>query len=776
MRKEGNVIYPYSEWSVVEEDFNIENNLRNETVFSLANGYLGMRGSFEEGLADCPGFSHEGNFINGFYESHPIQYGESAYGFAKNSHTMLNIANAKKIKLIIDGEELSLARGKLNNYSRVLDFKSATLTRSFEYTTPNGKSVRVNIRRLVSLTEKHIAAIRYEVTPLDFSGKIEFVTSIDGNVKNLSAGDDPRVGSGLQGRVLSIEEKVIVGNSLALRQKTKTTGFSVACAACHKLNANNYAASTEDSELELAIKYDIDARKGESIVLEKYIAYITYKDCEESRLLEASLKLAAEAQMKGFDHYFEEQKKYMDQFWYRADIEIDGNAALQQGIRFNLFHLLQSAGKDGSTNIAAKGLTGEGYEGHYFWDTEIFVLPFFLYCFPDISRKLLEYRYSILDAARQRARELSHPKGALYPWRTIGGEECSAYFPAGTAQYHINADIAYAIQKYMESTNDYDFLLNYGAEILFETARLWADLGEYIESKGNRFCINTVTGPDEYTAIVNNNCYTNMMAANNMSYAYKVSLLLKDNYPEHYRRISEKIGLEENEPQIWNEAAQRIYFPYHEDKKLYLQDDSFLDKKPWDFENTPIEKYPLLLNFHPLVIYRHQVCKQADLVLALFLLGNRFTDEEKRINYDYYEKITTHDSSLSPCIFSVMASEIGYHQKAYDYFMKTARTDLDDLHGNTANGVHSANMAGAWMCIINGFAGLRAFDGTLQFNPYLPSDWEKYHFKVYHNSCLIDVTVNKEGIRYELLEGDEISIYHKGSNVTLRKGNPVNFN
>lgn len=773
MVRKGTVIYPYSEWSVVEEDFNIENNLRNETIFSLANGYIGMRGNFEEGLPEYPEFYHEGNYINGFYESHPIRYGEIAYGYAQNSHTMLNIANAKKIKLIIDGEELNFTKGKIKSYLRTLDLKDASLTRSFKYTTAKGKSVRINIKRMVSFSEKHIAVIRYEVTPLNFTGKIAFITYIDGNVKNLSAGDDPRVGSGLQGRVLSIEEKVTENNSLALKQKTQNSGLSLACAACHRLEAKNYTAINEESDLEVSLKYNINAQEGEEIVLEKYISYITSRECDESRLIQTASELAIESEKKGLAHYFEEQRKYMEQFWHRADIEIEGNAALQQGIRFNLFHLLQSTGKDGKTNIAAKGLTGEGYEGHYFWDTEIYVLPFFLYSFPDISKKLLEYRYSILDTARQRARQMSHPKGALFPWRTIGGEECSAYYPAGTAQYHINADIAYAIQKYMESTNDEDFLIDCGAEILFETARLWADLGEFIESKGNRFCINTVTGPDEYTAIVNNNCYTNMMAANNMKYAYKISLLLKEKYPEHYKRISEKIGLEESEPDFWNDAAQRIYIPYHEEKKLYLQDDSFLDKKPWDFENTPLEKYPLLLNFHPLVIYRHQVCKQADLVLALFLLGNKFTEEEKRINFDYYEKITTHDSSLSPCIFSVMASEIGYHQKAYNYFMKTARTDLDDFHGNTANGIHSANMAGAWMCIINGFAGLRAFDGNLQFNPYLPTEWKKYHFRIYHNNCLVDVTVNKDGTRYELLEGEEISIYHKDEYVTLRQNNPV---
>lgn len=770
------IIYPYSEWSITEESFDIDNNLRNETMFSLANGTIGMRGNFEEGLKNCPEKSVEGNYINGFYESEPIRYGEIAYGYAQNSQTMLNVANGKKIRLIIGDEELDLTKGKLSDYRRTLDMKEACLARGFVYTTPKGKSLKIHIRRLVSLTEKHIAIIRYEVTPLDFNGRIRFISSVDGDVKNIDAGNDPRVGSGLHGQVLSVKEKFVDPCWIGLRQKTKNTGFSLACAACHKISApGGCSATTAENPLEVGMIYDIDATKGTAIVLEKFISYVTSRECDENRLLADAGERAKSALSKGFDFFCRQQANFMSDFWRRADVEINGDTAMQQGIRVNLFHLLQSTGRDGLTSIASKGLTGEGYEGHYFWDTEIYILPFFLYSFPEISRKLLEYRYSILDSARQRARQMSHPKGALYPWRTIGGEECSAYYPAGTAQYHINADIAYAIRQYMQATQDDDFLVRYGAEMLFETARLWSDLGDFIEGRGNRFCINTVTGPDEYTAIVNNNCYTNMMAAANMQYAFEVYCYLRDQYPEKYKALKEKIGLEDNEPGDWKKAADHIYIPYHEQKKLYLQDDSFLDKAPWDFENTPADKYPLLLHFHPLVIYRHQVCKQADLVLALFLLGRRFSEDEKRINYNYYGKITTHDSSLSPCVFSIMASELGYCRKAWQYFMSTARTDLDDLHGNTANGIHSANMAGAWMCIVNGFAGLRTFDGELAFDPYLPEGWQSYRFKIFFRNRLIDVKVEKELTCYEILEGEAIHIRHGGTAFCLEPGRPVSL-
>ncbi|HLY28987.1 MAG TPA: glycosyl hydrolase family 65 protein, partial [Aggregatilineales bacterium] len=456
----------------------------------------------------------------------------------------------------------------------------------------------------------------------------------------------------------------------------------------------------------------------------------------------------------------------------RTDVDIVGDPATQQGVRFNMFHLLQSAGRDGRTNIAAKGLTGEGYEGHYFWDTETYIIPFFLYNNPNISRSLLEYRYRILDKARNRARQMSHPKGALFPWRTINGDECSAYFPAGTAQYHIDADVAFAIKRYHEATGDDAFLIEYGAEILFETARLWVSLGAYIEGKGKAFCINCVTGPDEYSALVDNNCYTNLMARENLNYACHIAAWMQKAAPEAYRQLVKRIGLEEHEIAEWQRAADAMYIPYDENLHIYKQDDNFLNKAAWDFANTPPENYPLLIHYHPLVIYRHQVCKQADFVLALYLLSHKFTLDEKKRNYDYYEKVTTHDSSLSTCIFSIVGSEIGYHDKAYQYFVGTARMDLDDFHGNVKDGIHAANMAGTWLSLVNGFAGMRAHDDVLGFNPYLPGGWQSYSFKVTYRGCLLKVSINKDGAIYELLHGEALTLQHKDQPLTLSKAEP----
>jgi alpha,alpha-trehalose phosphorylase len=422
-------------------------------------------------------------------------------------------------------------------------------------------------------------------------------------------------------------------------------------------------------------------------------------------------------------------------------------------------------GRDGRTNIAAKGVTGEGYEGHYFWDTEIYVFPFFLFSKPEIARALLQYRYTILPKARERARQMGHERGALYPWRTIAGEECSAYFPAGTAQYHINADIAYSIRLYLLATGDFDFIAQQGAEIVLDTARIWTGIGSY--DRQQRFCINAVTGPDEYTAIVNNNYYTNAMARMHMAFAADVAERLRAERPADYARVAGAIGLDDAEIAAWRAASSAMRLPYDEALGIHEQDDSFLSKKPWDFASTPKENYPLLLHYHPLVIYRHQVCKQADVVLALLLLSSEFSLDDKRRDFDFYERVTTHDSSLSSCIFSMVASEVGYHDKAYAYFMETARLDLDNTHGNTEYGVHTAAMAGTWLGVAYGFAGMRLDGAGLRFAPVLPQKWRGYRFKAHVHGALLEVEVDGGGASYRLLQGDSLRFSHRGREVSL---------
>ncbi|MDB5935765.1 MAG: family 65 glycosyl hydrolase [Massilia sp.] len=755
-------------WSITETGFDTASHFLNETLFALGNGYVGLRGSHEDGYTGPAGTSLDGSYLNGFYESEPIVYPETAFGLAKTNQFMLNVPNAKGICLMLGDERFDLLAGTLSNYRRSLDFRTGVLERSLEWTAPSGKQVAIRSRRLVCFAHKHLFAIEYEVTPLNFSGPVTLLSSVDGAVSNQEAGDDPRVGSAVSGPALQMVAVEQEGSFAAITQRTHNSGFTLVSAIDSDIAGAPSQAYREGQAV--GQRFLVDAVTAQPVRLTKFGVYFSSRDYAEGELMALAKAALAQARRDGFDALCAAQQAYLADFWASADVEIAGDAALQQGIRFNQFHLLQSVGRDGKTNIAAKGVTGEGYEGHYFWDTEIYIFPFFLYSKPEIARKLLEYRYAGLAKARDRARQMSHASGALYPWRTIAGDECSAYFPAGTAQYHINADIAYSIKLYFEATGDLDYMAEAGAEIVLETARIWIGVGSY--DRAGRFCINEVTGPDEYTALVNNNYYTNAMAQMHLRFAAGIVDTLGRERPADLARIAGAIGLSTEEVAEWGRADSMMALPYDTALGIHAQDDSFLSKKKWDFAATPKENYPLLLNYHPLVIYRHQVCKQADVVLALLLLSDRFTLEDKRRDFDYYEAVTTHDSSLSSCIFSIIASEVGYHDKAYDYFMETARLDLDDTHGNTHYGVHTAAMAGTWMGVAYGFAGMRVTDGALRFAPTLPSRWTHYQFKIHLRGALLQVRIDAGAAEYTLLDGESIGFHHAGVPVTLDRAAP----
>lgn len=740
-------------WRIRERGLDPARRFLHETLFTLGNGYIGMRGTPEEGQgADA---SLEGSYLNGFYDTEPIHYPENAYGLARTNEFMLNVPNAKRVTVLVDGEAFGLDTGTVLAYERELDFRGGVLARSVDWESASGKRLRIASRRLVCLQRKHVAALEVSVTPLNFSGALRIVSSIDADVGNLQAGDDPRVGSTISGPSLLPVACEVGASELLLLQRTRNSGFLLATATDSLLDRVERVETLESGHA-----FAVQAHQDQAVVLRKFIVYASSRDVDESRVADHARAELASARAAGFEALVREQADWLAGFWNEAEVAIDGDDALQQGVRFNQFHLLQSVGRDGRTNIAAKGVTGEGYEGHYFWDTEIYVFPFFLYSRPEIARALLQYRYNGLPKARERARQMAHEKGALYPWRTIAGEECSAYYPAGTAQYHINADVAYSIRLYLLATGDFDFMAQCGVEIVLETARIWLGLGSY--DRQRRFCINEVTGPDEYTALVNNNYYTNAMARMHMTFAADVAERLRAERPQEYARVAAAIGLDEVEIAALRAAGAAMHLPYDEELGIHEQDDSFLSKKRWDFANTPQENYPLLLHYHPLVIYRHQVCKQADVVLALLLLSKQFTLEDKRRDFDYYEAVTTHDSSLSSCIFSIVASEVGYHDKAYAYFMETARLDLDNTHANTEYGVHTAAMAGTWLGVAYGFGGMRLDEDGLRFAPTLPARWTGYRFKLHVHGALLEVAVDGGGADYRLLKGERLALAHHG--------------
>lgn len=768
-------VYPYREWSIDEDAYLEESNQRSESIFALGNGYIGLRGNFEEGYHGSCGSSVTGSYLNGFFDSEPIVYPEGAYGYPSRNQAMLNVTDVKMMELSIEGHTFQLNSGQLHQYSRRLDMRNGILHRQVEWESPAGHRVAIHIRRIVTLQHKHLAAIDYTVQALNFSGVLTFTSSIDGKIQRPEVTDDPRLGSGSREPSLLLES---TGHEqersfLWMKQRTRNTQFALLTGVSHKLaSTSGYERVVHLEEQKLSMQFMVPVESGGTVSLTKYISYHTSKDYQESELFGRCSEMLRMAEQSGYEALAQEQRAYLDHFWAYTDVEIHGDLALQQGIRFNAFQLLQSVGRDGVTNIGAKGLTGEGYEGHYFWDTEMYILPFFTFTQPEISRKLLEFRYATLDKARERAAVMSQ-KGALYPWRTIDGAENSAYFPAGTAQMHINADIAYAIKQYVLATGDHEFLVTKGAEILFETSRFWVDLGHYNSVREGAFCIDAVTGPDEYTAIVNNNAYTNLMVQDQLYYAHEIAGQLRKQYPEHYERLRSRMGLTETEIEGWLEAAEKMFVPFDEGLGIYAQDDTFLTKRKWDFEHTPADKYPLLLHYHPLVIYRHQVLKQADLVMAMFLLGDQFSLADKIRNYKYYEPLTTHDSSLSPCIHSIMSAEIGDLAGAYSYFDRTVRMDLDDINHNVKDGLHTAAMAGSWLSIVNGFGGIRLRGGMLSFNPSLPAKWDGYRFKITSDGKLLDIFVSNTKVIYTLLEGDEIELLHRGTLVQVSAKEPL---
>ena len=751
--------FAYEPWTVTEEGFDPKNLRENESAFALANGFIGLRGNLEEQSA-AGAESIQGSFLNGVFDSEPIVYGEKAYGYAKNHETICNVMDAKSLVLFADGERLDLGVSDVRAHQRVLDMRAGVLRRSFQWHTKSGAVLEIEMTRLVSLSRQELAASRLDVKCITGTCALLLSSAIVPAVIAEGDPNDPRNAAG-KDRSLINGRTAADGARIAKEQKTKNSGYTIVCAAEHRgiVGASCVSGNSVCWEAERKLA------AGESLRLDKSICYAAARFDEEPALWEKTLELCSGA--PDFDTLLKEQRETLDGFWSGAGLDIQGDDALLQGLRFNLFHIYQSAGRDGKRNIAAKGLTGEGYEGHTFWDTEAYILPVFIHTDPALARKLLEYRYAILPNARARARELGHPRGALYAWRTIDGEECSAYFPAGTAQYHINGDIAHAVCEYVDATEDLDFLAACGAEILVETARLYYDLGFFSAEKGGRFVLNCVTGPDEYNVMVNNNVYTNCVAEENFRSACEAMEVLKAERPADYARICGTTGFEQAEAADWLRAADSMYYPPARDG-IYPQDDGFLDRKPWPLDTIPAENHPLLIHYHGLTIYRHMVCKQADLILAMTQYGERWTMEEKKKNFAFYDSVTTHDSSLSMAVFSILANEIGEIQTGYDYFMSSARLDLDDMHHNTKDGLHMANMAGTWTGLVRGFGGMRAAKGELRFAPVCPSQWQGYSFSVGYRGRNIRVSVNRDGAEYKLLSGEPLTIYSYGKPVHLQ--------
>jgi alpha,alpha-trehalose phosphorylase len=771
--------YPADEWNIIEKGFHPEFLAQLETMLALGNGYLGMRGCPEEGGPTA----ENGTFINGFYETRPIVYGEEAYGFAKTGQTIVNVTDSKLIKLFVDDEPFWLPTARCVRYDRRLNMQSGTLDREILWETPAGTQVLISSRRLVSFVHRHVAAISYQVTLLNAEAPVVLASEMVANQPNASVpADDPRLPRALAGRVLHPHASYARDSRIVLCHATDKSRLILTCATDHALEtACPYASKVVHTEDFGQVAFTLAAQPGAPIHLTKYMVYHTSPTASPEELCGRAEWTMDRVMRQGFPPLLAAQEQYLEEFWRRSDVRIRhidstrfqrSTVEIQQAIRFNLFHILQAAARAEDTGVPAKGLTGQAYEGHAFWDTEIYLLPFLIYTSPRIARNLLTFRYRMLPQARARARQLGH-HGALFPWRTINGDEASAYYAAGTAQYHINADIMYALRKYVQATGDEAFLQECGAEMLVETARFWLDLGFYSARKGGAFCINGVTGPDEYNTVVNNNAYTNLMARENLYYAAEIVESLRATHPDVYNALAHTTALEPSEVEAWQRAAAHMYVPYDAQTGITLQDDSFLDREPWDFQHTPPDRYPLLLFYHPLDIYRKQVIKQADVVLAMFMLGKAFSLEEKRRNFAFYDPLTTGDSSLSSCIEAIIAAQVGDIEKATQYGMAALLMDLADVGGNVRDGCHIASMGGTWMMLAYGFGGLRDDDGTLSFWPRRPPEEHAIlRFPLTYRGQRLEVELGPETATYGLCEGERLVIRHEQEDIQLTREQP----
>ncbi len=744
--------FPVEDWKIHETELNLDILAQTESIFALSNGHIGMRGNLDEGEPHAL----PGTYLNSFYELRPLPYAEGGYGYPESGQTIINVTNGKIMRLLVDDEPFDVRYGKLQSHERELDLRAGVLRRTARWTSPTGRSVKVSSVRLVSLTQRAIAALSYEVEPLDAPVRIVVQSELVANEALPDIGKDPRAGA-VSLAPLQSEEHQVQGTRGLLLHHTQASGLRVGAAMDHVIEGPDEIMIESESSPNVArVSVTTRLKPGERLRIVKFLAYGWSSQRSQPAIHDQVLAALSAARQTGWDGLLDEQRTALDDFWKNASIEIEGDPELQQALRFALFHVLQAGCRGEHRPIPAKGLTGPGYDGHAFWDTEIFVLPVLTLTLPHAAADALIWRRSTLELAKERARQLGL-HGAAFPWRTIHGEECSSYWPAGTAAFHINADIAYAVTHYIESTDDTKFEKEVGLELLVETARLWRSLG-YHDAAG-RFRIDGVTGPDEYSALVDNNVYTNLMAQHNLHSAAKAA----QRHPHEARAL----GVDDAEIDSWNAAAKKMFLPYDERLKVTPQDDSFTSHEVWDFAHTSPDQYPLLLNFPYFDLYRKQVIKQADLVLAMHLRGDEFTQEQKARNFAYYEPLTVRDSSLSASTQAVIAAEVGQLDLAYDYLGEAALMDLYDLEHNTRDGLHIASLAGTWSALVAGFGGMRPREASLAFAPRLPEGISRLTFRLTFRERRLCVEITGKEATYYLLHGSSFKIWHHGDEITL---------
>ena len=745
-------------WSVRETHLDLNVLAQTESVFALSNGHIGLRANLDEGEP----FGIPGTYLNSFYEVRPLPYAEAGYGFPESGQTVLNVTNGKIIRLLVDDEPFDVRYGRLLAHERVLDLRDGVLRRHVEWESPAGTTVRVDSTRLVSFVHRSAAAILYEVEPVNSPLRVAIQSELIANEPAPPTSNDPRTAAILESPLES-EDFSDRDARVVLLHSTRRSKLLMAAAMDHVVDGPEETFLAAESEQDVGrVTIATDLAVGERLTMVKFLSYGWSSQRSLAAIRDQVIAAVAKAKYAGWDNLLDGQRAYLEDFWSAADVELEGDTELQQAVRFALFHTLQAGARAEQRAIPAKGLTGPGYDGHTFWDTERFVLPVLTYTAPDSTRDALLWRHSTLDLARDRARQLGL-KGAAFPWRTIRGQECSGYWPAGTAAFHISANVADAVVRYQAAVEDEVFELEAGLEVLVEIARLWLSLGHH-DAEG-RFRIDGVTGPDEYSAIADNNVFTNLLAQRNL-------LAAADAVARHPDEAAD-FEAELEEAAAWRDAARDMVIPWDEALGVHPQSEGFTKHQLWDFANTKPDQYPLLLHFPYFDLYRKQVVKQADLVLALHWRGDAFTVEEKARDFAYYEPLTVRDSSLSACTQAIVAAEVGHLELAYDYFGEAALMDLHDLEHNTRDGVHIASLAGAWLAAVAGLGGMRDHDGFLSFAPKLPPRLERLAFGLRFRGRLLKVEATKGEATYTLAEGKPLEVSHYGDRIRVSRQKSV---
>lgn len=746
-------------WSIIEEGFDESRVKSSESLFSIGNGAMGQRANFEETYS---GETFQGSYIAGVYYPDKTRVGWWKNGYPEYFAKVLNAPNWIGINVQVNEEMLDLHTcTNIQDYKRELNMKEGWLSRSFTATLPNKITIKVDAKRFLSLSHDELGAIEYQVTPINSAAKITFHPYLDSGITNEDSNWDDAF--------WNTHNVTSQGSQAFIEAHTMKTNFHTCTFMESECFVNGEKREIEQSENKISFSYSAELKQHETFTIHKFGGYVVDRNHDKNQLVSVAKKALAIAKEKGFNVLLDEQKEAWADIWNLADITIEGDVKAQQGIRFNIFQLNQTyLGKDSTLNIGPKGFTGEKYGGSTYWDTEAYCIPFYMATKnQEVARNLLTYRYNQLDRAIENAEKLGFSNGAaLYPMVTMNGEECHNEWEITFEEIHRNGAIAFAIYNYHRYTGDYSYIPEKGLEVLIGIARFWQQRATYSEAK-NEYVILGVTGPNEYENNVNNNWYTNYIAQWCIKYALESLEKVKSDFSTDYSRISQKTNITPEELEKWKAVADNMHYPYSEDKEVYLQQEGFLDKELVSVADLGEENRPINQKWSWDRILRSPYIKQADVLQGFYFFEDDFTTEELKKHFDFYERFTVHESSLSPCVHSIQAAKLDRMDQAYTFYLRTSRLDLDDYNNEVEEGLHITSMAGTWMSIVEGFGGMRIKNDTISFETRIPSQWKSYSFKVNFRNHVLKVSVTQNETSFELEGGNEINILVNGEKVTV---------